>query len=142
MKEPDALRALATRIDQDVTEAQSLLEPAPLGYDEAAEIVVALRGAADEIARLNPVRAPYDARDLTQRPGEPDAYQILVTRGKEAPWVAEIICDVEGEVNITQGTGQCVLWAIESAWVTWRASRPEEGVVAPPEADVPLPFGD
>lgn len=68
---------------------------------------------------------------------EPDAYQVLVTRGKEAPWVAEIVCDVAGEVNISLGSGQTVMGAIESAWVTWRAGQQAE---REDTGDVPLPF--
>lgn len=54
---------------------------------------------------------------------DPETYQILVTRGETSPWDAELVCDVDGEVIISRGSGLSPLLAIESAWVAWRASQ-------------------
>ena len=71
---------------------------------------------------------------------EPDAYQMLVTRGTQSPWVAEIVCDVNGEVNISLGSGLTPLLAVESAWVSWRAGQKVDAETVLGEADRPLPF--
>lgn len=84
-------------------------------------------------------RAVTDPRDLTRQRGDPDAFQVLVTRGEQSPWVAEIVCDVAGEVIISLGSGQTVLWAIESAWVSYRAGQKVEADTVI-ESEPPLPF--